>query len=75
MTLSAESVGLIFPEGDKALLFIGIPSEGDGRYERIPWLDAIVRPPFDSVSPEWRDLVQEGWDNAWDVVKRGNREE
>ncbi len=61
----ARFVGVILPEGDKALLFIGLPGEGNGRYERIPWLHAVLRAPFDGVRGEWRDLVRESWDDAW----------
>ena len=46
--LGAEQfIGLVLQSGRRALLFVGLPSDGDGRHERIPWLVTVVQSPFD----------------------------
>lgn len=61
---------LQLPDGRRYLMFIGIPSRGDGREERIPWLHKVTDRGFADVDELRRSDVERCWDAAWSRGKR-----
>ncbi|MCH8273723.1 MAG: hypothetical protein IH851_02950 [Armatimonadetes bacterium] len=60
-----QFIGLVLPSGERILLVIGLPTENDHRFERIPWLHAVVHPPFEDTPKECLPAVHEAWEGAW----------